>query len=78
MGQFSKVLQLLIMHTAPQSALDCGPGLGTLLLNILILKGVLRRKQDYIYIRHCDQQVEQFFTPCQKRSKIVSSPTRPK
>ncbi len=30
MGQFSKVLQLLIMHTAPQRTLDCGPGLGGL------------------------------------------------
>ncbi len=28
MGQFSKVLQLLIMHTSPQQALDCRPGLG--------------------------------------------------
>ncbi len=29
-GQFSKLLQLLIMHTAPQRAMDCGPGLGWL------------------------------------------------
>ncbi len=30
MGQFSKVLLLLIVHTVPQRALDCGPGLGGL------------------------------------------------
>ncbi len=32
MGQFSKVLQLLIMHTVPQMALDCRPGLGGLII----------------------------------------------
>ncbi len=30
MGQSSKLLMLLIMHTAPHRALDCGPGLGGL------------------------------------------------
>ncbi len=30
MSQFSKVLQLLRMHTAPQRALDCGTGLSGL------------------------------------------------
>ncbi len=26
MGKFSKALYLLVMHTVPQRALDCGPG----------------------------------------------------
>ncbi len=30
MGQFSKALLLLIMHTAPQRTLNCGAGLGGL------------------------------------------------
>ncbi len=30
MGQFSKVRNLLIVHTVPQRALDCGLGLGGL------------------------------------------------